>query len=171
MRPNAFYFGGGINARTLGGFTGTAGVVLGDNDFQLSYTFGNTESDLAYWTNSNTGNLESRVAYKMNSAQIRYGYQIRLMRRLGLTPQIGFCYNTLSAVVKQGNNSYGDGASQQAITLGAKLLLVPIQHVYIFAMPEIGFGIKNDENYKKIADVAGFGTTNLGVIAGVLVSF
>jgi len=171
LRPNAFYFGGGINLRSLGGYTATAGMVLGDNDFQISYTFGNTESDIAYWTNSSTGNLESRVSYKMNSAQIRYGYQIRLMRRFGLTPQVGFSYNSLSAVVKQGNNTYGDGASQQALTIGAKLLLVPVQHVYIFAMPEVGFGLKNDENFKNIADAAGFSTTNIGLIAGVVVSF
>ena len=50
-------------------------------------------------------------------------------------------------------------------------MVVPVQHVYLFAMPEIGIGVKNDENYKKIADVAGFGTTTLGVTAGVLVSF
>ena len=171
LRPNAFYFGGGINVRTLGGYTATVGAVLGDNDFQVSYTFGNSESDIAYWSNTNTGNLESRVAYKMNSAQIRYGYQIRLMRRLGLTPQVGFCYNSLSAVVKQGTTSYGDGASQQALTIGAKLTLVPMQHVYIFAMPEIGLGLKNDEIFKKISDAAGFSTTILGVIAGVVVSF
>lgn len=171
LRPNAFYFGGGVNVRTLGGYTATVGAVLGDNDFQISYTFGNSESDIAYWSNTNTGNLESRVAYKMNSAQIRYGYQIRLMRRLGLTPQVGFCYNSLSAVVKQGTTSYGDGASQQALTIGAKLTLVPMQHVYIFAMPEIGLGLKNDEIFKKISDAAGFSTTNLGVIAGVVVSF
>lgn len=171
VKPNAFYFGGGINLRALGGYTAMLGAVLGDNDFQVSYTFGSTESDIAYWTNSNTGNRESSIAYKMNSIQFKYGYQIRLMRRIGFTPQIGFSYNTLSAVMKQGNNEYGDGASQQALTIGVKLLLVPVQHVYLFAMPELGIGLKADEQFTNIADAAGFSTTSIGITAGILVSF
>ena len=170
LRPNAFYFGGGINLRSLGGYMVTLGAVLGDNDIQASYTFGTTESDNAYWTNTTTGNLESRVAYKMNSIQLRYGYQIRLMRRIGITPQVGWSYNTLSAVVNQGNN-YGNGVSQQALTIGAKLMLVPVQHVYLFAMPELGIGLTADSQFTKIAEAAGFSTTSIGATVGVLVSF
>ena len=171
VKPNAFYFGGGLNLRSLGGYMATLGMVLGDNDFQASYTFGNSESGVAYWTNNTTGNLESRIAYKMNSIQIRYGYQIRLMRRIGFTPQVGYSYNSLTAVVKQGSNDYGNGASQQALTIGVKLMLVPVQHVYLFAMPELGIGLTADDNFTKIADAAGFSTTSIGATFGVLVSF
>jgi hypothetical protein len=93
------------------------------------------------------------------------------MRRIGFTPQVGYSYNSLTAVVKQGNNDYGNGASQQALTIGVKLMLVPVQHVYLFAMPELGIGLTADDNFTKIADAAGFSTTSIGATFGVLVSF
>ena len=172
VRPSAFYFGGGINVRSLGGFTGILGMVLGNNDFQVSYTFGNTESKVAYWT-SNTGAADeiNRITYKMNSIQVKYGYQIALMRRIGFVPQIGWSMNQLKGVQKAGTKMYGDGASQQALTIGAKLLFVPTQHVYLFAAPELGIGLKADETFNKIAEAAGFSTTTIGVQAGLILAF
>ena len=172
VRPSAFYFGGGMYVRNLSGYTGTLGMVLGNNDFQVSYTFGNGESKVAYWTNttSTTDDL-NRITYKMNSIQAKYGYQIALMRRIGFVPQVGWSYNQLKGVQKAGNKMYGDGASQQALTISAKLLIVPTQHIYIFATPEIGIGLKADETFDLIAKAAGFSTTSIGVQAGLILAF
>ena len=172
VRPNAFYFGGGATLRSLSGYTATLGMALGNNDFSVAYTFGNVESNIAYWSSTTDATAEvSNMAYKMNSIQAKYGYQIRLLKRIGFTPQVGFSYNTLSAVLKKGTNKYGDGASQKAITIGAKLLFVPVQHVYLFAQPEIGIGLSADNAFTQIAKAAGFSTTSLGATFGILVSF
>ena len=109
-------------------------MVLGNNDIQVSYTFGNTESKVAYWTSNTAASDEiNRITYKMNSIQVKYGYQIALMRRIGFVPQIGWSMNQLKGVQKAGTKMYGDGASQQALTIGAKLLFVPTQHVQNWA--------------------------------------
>ena len=172
VRPSAFYFGGGMYVRNLSGYTGTLGMVLGNNDFQVSYTFGNGESKVAYWTNTtSTADELNRISYKMNSIQAKYGYQIALMRRIGFVPQVGWSYNQLKGVQKAGNKMYGDGASQQALTISAKLLIVPTQHIYIFATPEIGIGLKADETFDLIAKAAGFSTTSIGVQAGLILAF
>jgi hypothetical protein len=170
VRPSAFYFGGGIYARSLSGYTAKLGMVLGNNDFEVSYTFGSSESKVAYWTSSSTEDI-NRIAYKMNSIQVKYGYQIALMRRIGFVPQVGWSMNQLKGVQKKGNKMFGDGATQQALTIGAKLLFVPTQHVYLFATPELGIGLKADETFDKIAEAAGFSKTSIGVQAGLILAF
>lgn len=170
IRPSAFYFGGGIYARSLSGYTAKLGMVLGNNDFEVSYTFGSSESKVAYWTSTSTEDV-NRIAYKMNSIQVKYGYQIALMRRIGFVPQVGWSMNQLKGVQKKGNKMFGDGASQQALTIGAKLLFVPTQHVYLFATPELGIGLKADETFDKIAEAAGFSKTSIGVQAGLILAF
>ena len=171
VKPSAFYLGGGITAATLGGYTAMIGMVLGNNDFQLSYTFGSGESGTAQWSNASDGTILSRISYKMNTASFKYGYQVRLIRRMSLVPQVGYAYSQLKANVKSGNNKYGDGASMQSVTIGAKLVFVPFMHCYLFAMPEIGIPVAKDELIDNISKAAGFSTTTLGVTAGIILNF
>jgi hypothetical protein len=172
VKPSAFYLGGGVTAATLGGYTAMIGMVLGNNDFQASYTFGSGESGTAQWSNQATGGaILSRVSYKMNTMAFKYGYQVRLIRRMSLVPQVGYAYNQLKANLKSGSKNYGDGESSQCVTIGAKLLFVPFMHCYLFAMPEIGIPVSKSEMFDNIAKAAGFSTTTLGVTAGIILNF
>ena len=172
VKPSAFYLGGGITAATLGGYTAMIGMVLGNNDFQASYTFGSGESGTAQWSNQGTnGTLISRVSYKMNTMAFKYGYQVRLIRRMSLVPQVGYAYSQLKGNLKTGNKLYGDGLSCQNVTISAKLVFVPFMHCYLFAMPEIGIPVKKDEMFDEIAKAASFSTTTLGVTAGIILNF
>lgn len=168
VKPLAFYFGGGFTLRSLSGVSAIVGAVYQRHDLQASYTFGFAESDVIYWG----GDLNTGTKYKMQSIGIKYGYQFPLMRHLAITPQIGWNYNFLSANAAQtGNTTYGDGASSQALTIGAKLVLVPLQHLYFFVAPEYMFALSKDKNYETISNNSNVSGEGFAVHAGLLVNF
>ena len=168
VKPIAFYFGGAFTYQSLSGATGMVGFVLWNNDIQASYTFGLNESDPVYWD----GDMNTATKYKMNSIAVKYGYQIPLDRKLALTPQMGYIYNTLTAnAAKAGNTTYGDGATSQALSIGAKLTIVPVQHIYLFIAPEYSFKLSQDDMFKTITESSNFKGEGFAVHAGLLVSF
>ena len=108
----------------------------------------------------------------MNSIGVKYGYQFPLMHQLAITPQIGYYYNFLSAnAAASGNTIYGDGASSSAIAIGAKMVVAPIQHLYLFVAPEYMFALSKDNNFKTITDSSNFSGDGFAVHAGLLVNF
>lgn len=168
VKPLAFYFGGGFTLRSLSGVSAIVGAVYQRHDLQASYTFGLTESDVIYWG----GDMNTGTKYKMSSIGVKYGYQFPLMRHLAITPQIGWNYNFLSANAAQtGNTTYGDGASSQALTIGAKLVLVPMQHLYFFVAPEYMFALSKDKNFETISNNSNVSGNGFAVHAGLLVNF
>lgn len=153
IKPQAFYFGAGYTIRSLGGITALAGVTFKNFDLQASYTFGLGESDEVKWYSTDgNDNYLSSVAYKRSTFAVKLGYQIALTERLGITPQVGYEIERLSGTVKDGTNLYGDGASANCLSLGAKLLWAPIQRLYVFANPAFSIGMSKDDNFKKIED-------------------
>lgn len=168
VKPLAFYFGGGYTLRSLSGISAIVGAVYQRHDIQTSYTFGLTESDIIYWG----GDMNTGTKYKMSSIGVKYGYQFPLMRHLAITPQLGWNYNFLTANAAQtGNTIYGDGASSQTLTIGAKLVLVPMQHLYVFVAPEYMFALSKDNNFKTITDNSNVSGDGFAVHAGLLINF
>ena len=168
VKPLAFYFGVAYAIRSLSGVSGILGLVLYGHDLQASYTFGLTESDPVYWG----GDLNTATKYKMNSICLKYGYQFNLMRQLAITPQVGYSYNFLTAnAAAAGNTIYGDDASSSTASLGAKIVLVPVQHLYVFVAPEYTFALNQDKNFKTITNSSNFSADGFVVHAGVLVNF
>lgn len=168
VKPLAFYFGGGYTVRSLSGISAYVGAVYQRHDLQASYTFGLTESDVVYWG----GDMNTGTKYKMSSIGVKYGYQFPLMRQLAITPQLGWYYNTLSANAAQaGNTIYGNGASSQAVSIGAKLVLVPMQHIYFFVAPEYMFALSKDKLFESITNNSNVGGDGFAVHAGLLVNF
>lgn len=168
VKPLAFYLGAAYTVRSLFGATGILGAVIKGHDIQASYTFGLNESDPVYWD----GDMNTATKYKMNSISVKYGYQISLARKLALTPQVGYIYNTLTAnAAKAGNTIYGDGASSQALSIGAKFTIVPVQHIYLYIAPEYSFKLSQDDKFKAITESSNFKGEGFAVHAGLLVSF
>ena len=168
VKPLAFYFGGAFTLRSLSGISAFVGAVYQRHDLQASYTFGLTESDIIYWG----GDMNTATKYKMSSISIKYGYQFPLMRQLAITPQAGWSYNFLSAnAVQSGNTIYGDRASSQALTIGAKLVIVPMQHLYFFVAPEYMFALSKDKNFETITNNSNVSGDGFAVHAGLLVNF
>ena len=168
VKPIAFYFGGAFTARSMSGISGVLGGVFYRHDIQASYTFGLSESDPVYWN----GDQYTATKYKMNSIGVKYGYQFPLMRQLAITPQVGYSYNFLSAnAAESGNTTYGDGASAQSMTIGAKLVLVPMQHLYFFVAPEYMFALSKNDNFTTISNASNVSGDGFAVSAGLLVNF
>ena len=168
VKPLAFYFGGAFTIRSLSGLSAILGVVFSRHDLQASYTFGLSESDAVYWG----GDMNTGTKYKMQSIGVKYGYQFPLMRQLAITPQVGYNYNFLSAnAAAKGNTIYGDGASSQALTIGGKVVLVPMQHLYAFIAPEYMFALSKDKNFKTITANNNFSGNGFAVHIGLLANF
>lgn len=168
VKPMAFYFGGAFSYQTLSGVSGIIGLVLWNNDLQASYTFGMTETEPIYWN----GMKNTATTYKMNSISVKYGYQISLARKFVMTPQLGYNYNTLTAkTAATSNKTYGDGAKSEAISVGARLSIIPVQHLFLFVTPEFSFKISQDDYYKAITECGSFKGDGFAVHAGLLIYF
>ncbi|MBO4800394.1 MAG: PEGA domain-containing protein [Bacteroidaceae bacterium] len=175
VKPTCFYFGAAYTIRSMGGPTGIVGYTYKNHDLQASYTFGTGASDDIYWWDSATDPTSSTrlgaVNYKMSSIALKYGYQFRLFTRFGILPQLGFMQNRLQANLVDGTEKYGDGATSFCLTLGAKLLMVPFQHCYIFASPEYAFPLSKDNAFQSIAKTADLNAGGFAVHIGVLANF
>lgn len=168
VKPIAFYFGGAFSVRALSGVSGILGAVFHRHDLQASYTFGLTESDVIYWD----GDINNGTKYAMNSFSLKYGYQFPLMRQLAITPQVGYSYHSLLAKEAQkGNTIYGDGATSQSLSVGAKLIFVPMQHVCLLVAPEYMLGISKDDYFTKISNSTNVSASGFAVHGGLLVNF
>ena len=153
IKPNAFYFGAGYSMRQMGGITALAGMVYKNIDLEASYTFGLSDSDDVPWYSTDGKDTYlSTMNYKRSTLAIKLGYQIELATHFGITPQLGYEIERLSATVKDGTNTYGDDASANCISLGAKLLYAPIQNLYFFATPALSIGMSKDSNFEHIVD-------------------
>ena len=175
VKAKALYFGLGYTVRTMGGPTVFAGYTYKNHDIQASYTFGAGASDDILWYDNakDAGNSEylSTVNYKMSSIAFKYGYQWRLLTRFAAIPQVGFMWNRLGANLVDGNEKLGDGASSFCMSLGAKLMVAPIQHGYVFLSPEYYLPLSKDEAYESISKTADLSASGFALHLGVLVNF
>lgn len=165
----AFYFGAGYTLQGLSGLTGYVGAVYQHVDLQLSYTLGMSSSKDVYNYNKEY-ELLSGNTYKMNAFAARLGYQLRLIPRLGITPQVGFMQQMLTSTVSRGTGKYADGAKASSLTLGAKILAVPAHRVYLFLTPEYALEMSKDATFDKAAQAADFQPGGFSISAGVLIN-
>ena len=172
IKPKTFYFGLGYSMRSMGGITGLAGVTYKNYDLQASYTFGLGQSDPVHWysTDGNDTYLSS-MKYKRSTFALKLGYQFTLTERLGITPQLGYEIEKLSGEVSNGTNKYGDGASANCLSIGAKLLWAPVQRFYAFVNPALSLAVSKDENFDKISDASDISGGGFMITAGVIFNF
>ncbi len=172
IKPNTFYFGAGYTIRSMGGVTALAGVTYKNIDLQASYTFGLSKSDEVPWysTDGNDTYLSS-MTYKRSTIAVKLGYQIELTDRIGITPQVGYELERLSGTVADGTNAYGDGATANCVSLGAKIMWAPLERIYIFANPAYSLGISKDANFEHIADNSDIAAGGFMMTLGAIFNF
>ena len=157
----AFTYGGSTM-----GVTGTIGGIISNFDIQLSYTMGLGSSDEVHWYANETNVEQEASTYKLNTMQVKFGYQFPLSMRVGIIPQLGYMTQSLKS-----SGQYGDGANCGSFTLGAKLLIAPVPHLCVLINPEFAIPNKKSDTYKSIIDVAGFAEGGFYAHAGVIVNF
>ena len=165
-----FYFGAGFSISGLMGATAMAGVTYKHHDLQLSYTLGLNQSK-AVNIYDTSWNFLSTQKYKKNAMAVKYGYQIPLMNKLAVTPQLGFAQQSVSAQVVTGSEKFGQGASCKCLTVGAKLLAVPFNHVYVFLAPEFAIAMSKDASFDLIAKDSNVGLGGFSAVIGVMAYF
>ena len=171
IKPKSFYFGAGYTARQLGGITALAGVTYMNYDLQASYTFGLGKSDAVNWYSTDGKDTWLGAStYKRSTLAIKVGYQFELTERLGITPQVGFEMERLTATAEKGNG-YGDGAAASCVSVGAKLLWAPIERFYAFVNPAYAIAVQKDDNFKHIADASDIKAGGFMISAGVIFNF
>lgn len=170
IRNTAFYFGAGYTLRSLSGITGVLGLVFHHHDIQGSYTLGLDKTKQTNWSDSE-GNFLGAAQHKINSFGLKYGYQISIIKQLALTPMIGYSCNIITSSKLSGSKSYADGAMANFATIGTKVLYAPIQHGFLFLLPEYDVCFKKDASYNAAAKKAGFDVGGFSVTAGLLVNF
>jgi hypothetical protein len=179
IKPRTFYFGAGYTMRQLGGITALAGATYKNFDLQASYTFGMSKSDPVQWyaTEQNPqfpkDSWLSSMTYKRSTIAVKAGYQFELTERLGITPQLGYEIERLSATVESGTNTYGDGdgATANCVSIGAKLLFAPMERFYAFFNPAFSVAVKKDDNFTRISDNSDISGGGFMVNAGIIFNF
>ncbi|MCR4919804.1 MAG: hypothetical protein K5928_08370 [Prevotella sp.] len=167
----AFYFGLSYSLQGLSsGLTPLLGVMYKNNDLQLSYTFGMKKSDEGYLYDESWG-YKGTMQWRSNTVSVKYGYQIPLLGRIAITPQLGYALHKLSCSAVEGNYDFANGAYAHGMTIGARVAFAPVQHLYLFAAPQMDVLVKKDDSYKRAADVAGFNAGGFGVQLGLLAHF
>ena len=125
---------------------------------------------MGYSTDGNDTYL-SGITYKRSTFAVKLGYQIELTERLGITPQVGYEIERLSGTVANGTILYGDGASANCFSVGAKLLYAPVQRVYLFANPALSIGSSKDNNFDRISQASDISAGGFMMTIGAIFNF
>lgn len=172
IKPKTFYFGAGYSIRSLGGITALAGATYKNYDLQLSYTFGlGSSNEVPWYSTDGNDTYLSTMTYKRSTFAVKAGYQFELTERLGITPQLGYSIERLSASVANGTNSYGDGAAANCLSIGAKLMWAPMERIYVFANPELSLGLSKDDTFTRISDNSDISAGGFMVTLGAIFNF
>jgi hypothetical protein len=170
FKPFLFYFGAGYTLRHLSGLTATAGITYLHHDVQASYTFGLGKSGQWSWYDKE-GTFVSSQTCKMSSIELHYGYQIELMRNLAIAPQVGYQLNILSGSLVEGSNDYANGTKSNNLTFGAKIILVPLRNLFVFAQPQYSVALSSDPLFTESAKCGGFDANHFSATIGLLANF
>lgn len=128
----------------------TLGGYYENVNLEVSYNLGIMRSKDVSWYRQADLIYEGDYSYRLDEMAVRAGYQLRFAERFGLTPQVGFVMQRLSAQRKE---YPGNGLSQTCVSVGARFAYYPIRHIGIFVTPEyaVPVGTKEDivEVYKQ----------------------
>lgn len=166
IKKNSIYLGGGFSLVSSSGATFLAGGTIYNVNAEISYTLGVGESSEVGWYANGSDALTEIDTYKLNCLSFKLGYQIPLVSRFGITPQIGYKVQMLKS---SGNR--GDGASCGNATVGAKLLVPIIKNMRIFVEPEYALAIQKSDTYANIAKIAKFEEGGFYITGGLIFNF
>lgn len=151
IRSHAIYAGAGFTYGTIPGVSVHVGGVFHNINLELGYTYGIGKSDEVYWFESpKPGLYDNKCTYSLDEFEVKAGYQLSFVQRIGLTPQVGYMGQRLRGGV------HGNGAMCHNFTVGARFVFNPLPMFGIFVNPEYAIGVKVNDLYKEIASYGGF---------------
>ncbi|MCC8071612.1 MAG: PEGA domain-containing protein [Bacteroidales bacterium] len=172
FHAESFYFGVNYTYTSGSGVTGLIGGTYCNVDLQLSYTLGLGKTDLVYfYTSGDNNTYQGRATYKCNAFAAKAGYQVVLASQAALTPQLGYLCQTLSASVEDGSLSDVGSKYCHSLTIGAKMLYSPVEHLCLYVCPEYGVALTSDADYDRVSDLTSVTRGGFGVHVGLVFNF
>lgn len=169
VKSNQYYLGAGFTYSPLSGATLLAGATYKNFDLQLSYTLGMLSTDDLVWYYN--GEYTGIMNYKQNVFAAKLGYQFEAISRCAVVPQLGYALHTLAGSQAEGMGMTGDGGTCSCLTLGAKVMFVPSQHIGVFLNPEYALAISKGDAYSRVMDGLDQSAGGFFVTAGLIVKF
>ncbi len=118
----------------------TVGGYYNNINLEASYILGIGRCKDVEWYNRDDKIYQGSYNYRIDEMAIRAGYQLRFAERFGITPQVGFLQQRLSAKEKK---YPGNGFTQACATIGARFSYHPVQHIGVFVTPEYGIPVSS----------------------------
>ena len=149
-KENPVYLMLGYNALPLAGPEVAVGFIKDHHQFEMGFTCGFKKTgDLFFYDNDNQ--FVSAYSYQPMRLQMRYGYEMKLVDFLSLTPQVGLAYNM--ALGKEVTGFTNTNEKYQKINslsaLGAVRMMVALNsHFKLQITPEYDFGVYKSRNCK-----------------------
>lgn len=149
------------------GIAFTIGGYYDNINLEASYLLGIGRSKDVQWYNREDKIYQGAYNYRMDEMAIRAGYQLRFAERFGLTPQVGFMVQNLSAKDK---NYPGNGFTQSCATIGVRFSYHPVQHIGVFVTPEYGIPVITKGDISEVFSQGGMTRGGIKASIGVSVS-
>lgn len=170
-----FYLGAGYQPLSISGPSVALGLEWKRHQLEFGGIYGLNKTDDWYFYDSN-GNVTSACNYQAIRLSVRYGYQIWLSKGLGIVPQAGAAFQSITGSAIE-NYSFGNkynSASSISALVGLRLTAKLSEHFRLHVTPEYDFGVSKSDVCEMVSDndetFKGW-TDGVSVNVGVLVYF
>ena len=132
------------------------GAYFANVNAELSYHLGLNKSEQIFWNDLQGSDLPCSYVYKSSRLGFRLGYGFLLGHKLRLTPQVGFCLNSISASESYNTVSSFDASKTYAssVTIGAKAEYALAGFLSVFATPEYTFAANKGNYFTQMENVS-----------------
>lgn len=145
----------------------TLGGYYENVNLEVSYNLGLGRSKPVEWYDRQDNVMIGSYDYRIDEMAVRAGYQLRFAERFGLTPQVGFMLQRISAKDKK---YPGNGFTQPCASVGARFSFHPVQHIGIFITPEYGIPVSTKGDIVDVFKQGGMTRGGIKASIGVSVS-
>lgn len=167
VKKTTGYVGVAFKAASQTGVTFMLGGYYENINLEASYTLGLGRSEYVRWWDIDPVLYNSSHNYRLDEWAIKAGYQLRFYERFGLTPQVGFVMQRLSA---QDKDYPGNGYTQPNLSIGARLAWHPVQHLGVFVTPEYAIPMGDKGQIKQVMEYGNMTRGGFRANIGVTVS-
>ncbi len=149
LTPMQAYAYGMFQAGSMTAAGGGMGAYIGGINIDVSYGTGLQESETVYWNNaSGTVSRPRGCTYKANAIGVRAGYGIILGTSARLTPQAG------ATIVRMKSDDGDSKGHAVAATVGLRAEYAVLNHLALFAAPELFLPVQKSDVYEQVADIS-----------------
>ena len=148
------YAGIGLEAFSMTGVTGRAGMEVGSHIIEIGGVIGFGKTDILYFYDSQ-GNLIAGRSYHPMRVQLQYGYGVKLAEMIFFAPMIGLGLNAFQGTDEKTNPDYPDyykAASSFSIAPAVRLSALVGRNIKLHVTPAYSIGMYKSNNCKLISE-------------------